>query len=75
VLRGVANDASGFAARRANDLQAMSVAAQTCTPGIFAERARLVAGRAITGGTAMAAAANDNNNNNLSSNMPNQARP
>jgi len=72
VIRGVGNDMSGFAARRAADMQAMSVAAQTCTPGLVAERATNAARHAITGGTALAAAANNNsNNNNFSKNLPN----
>lgn len=81
VLWNVANDAKGFAARRGSDMQAMSVAAQTCTPGIFADRAKLMAGRAITGGTAIAAAANTTNNNNnsngkdLFNSFPNNTRP
>lgn len=57
VIKNVVNDARGFADRRASDMQAMSVAAQTCTPGIFADRAKLVAGRAITAGTQVAVAA------------------
>jgi len=62
VIKNVHNDARSFAARRASDMQAMSVAAQTCSPGIFAERAKLVAGHAITGGAQVAAAASNNNN-------------
>jgi len=67
VARGVASDARSFAVRRSSDMQAMSVAAQTCTPDLFAHRAKMLAGRAITTGTAVAAATNDNNN--LSNNM------
>jgi hypothetical protein len=69
VARGVVSDARSFAVRRHGDMQAMSVAAQTCTPDLFAHRAKMIAGRAITSGTAIAAAAHDNNN--LSNNMPN----
>jgi len=76
VLRGVGNDVRGFVVRRVQDIQAMSVAAQTCTPGMFRERARNLAGNAITNGMAIAAdASNKNTNNSLSNNLPNNQRP
>jgi len=76
VLRGVGNDVRGFVVRRVRDIQAMSVAAQTCTPGMFRERARNLAGNAITNGMAIAAdASNKNTNNSLSNNLPNNQRP
>jgi len=68
VLRNVASDTWGFACRRASDMQAMSVAAQTCSPGMFSERAHFIARHAITAGTGVAAAAG---NNEPSNSLPN----
>lgn len=70
VFMGLAHDVSSFGEKRYRDAQAMYIASQKCTPGLFAERARDMATASAV--RAIAAAGNSNNqysNNQYSNNQ------